>query len=82
MFGLMGLVQSLLDIGSSLLCGIAFGGGIDYSIHIIEADLRNLKREQYRGKARYIDTPGDLSKPCKRSKKHPLLKELMFFDIA
>ncbi|KZZ56802.1 RND family transporter, partial [Oleiphilus sp. HI0123] len=51
MFGLMGLLQIPLDIGSSLLCGIAFGIGIDYSIHIVEAYLRNLKALQSRDAA-------------------------------
>jgi predicted RND superfamily exporter protein len=40
MFGLMGIFSIPLDIGSSLVCGIAFGIGIDYSIHIVEAYLR------------------------------------------
>ena len=51
MFGLMGMFQIPLDIGSSLLCGIAFGIGIDYSIHIVEAYLRNLQTSQNRHKA-------------------------------
>lgn len=40
MFGLMGIFAIPLDIGSSLVCGVAFGIGIDYSIHIVEAYLR------------------------------------------
>ena len=40
MFGLMGHFAIPLDIGSSLVCGIAFGIGIDYSIHIVEAYRR------------------------------------------
>ena len=40
MFGLMGIFSIPLDIGSSLVCGVAFGIGIDYSIHIVEAYLR------------------------------------------
>lgn len=40
MFGLMGHLSIPLDIGTSLVCGIAFGIGIDYSIHIVEAFLR------------------------------------------
>lgn len=40
MFGLMGIFSIPLDIGTSLVCGIAFGIGIDYSIHIVEAYLR------------------------------------------
>lgn len=43
MFGLMGIFKIPLDIGSSLVCGVAFGIGIDYSIHIIEAYLRQLR---------------------------------------
>jgi hypothetical protein len=43
MFGLMGIFSVPLDIGSSLVCGVAFGIGIDYSIHIIEAYLRYIK---------------------------------------
>ncbi len=43
MFGLMGIFSIPLDIGSSLVCGVAFGIGIDYSIHIIEAYLRHLR---------------------------------------
>jgi len=42
MFGLMGLLGIPLDIGSCLVCGVAFGIGIDYSIHIIEAFKRNV----------------------------------------
>jgi len=42
MFGLMGFLRIPLDIGSCLVCGIAFGIGIDYSIHIIEAFKRNI----------------------------------------
>jgi len=42
MFGLMGYLGIPLDIGSCLICGIAFGIGIDYSIHIIEAFKRHL----------------------------------------
>jgi predicted RND superfamily exporter protein len=41
MFGIMGFLSIPLDIGSSLVCGIALGIGIDYSIHIIEAFKRN-----------------------------------------
>ena len=41
MFALMGFLRIPLDIGSCLVCGIAFGIGIDYSIHIIEAFKRN-----------------------------------------
>lgn len=48
MFGVMGMMTIPLDIGSSLLCGIAFGIGIDYSIHIIEAYQRNLDAEACR----------------------------------
>jgi len=44
MFGLMGIFSIPLDIGSSLVCGVAFGIGIDYSIHIIEAYLRQIKQ--------------------------------------
>lgn len=43
MFGLMGIFSIPLDIGSSLVCGVAFGIGIDYSIHIIEAYSRNIR---------------------------------------
>lgn len=43
MFGLMGIFSIPLDIGSSLVCGVAFGIGIDYSIHIIEAYLRYMR---------------------------------------
>jgi len=48
MFGVMGMTAIPLDIGSSLLCGIAFGIGIDYSIHIIEAYQRNLNSQACR----------------------------------
>lgn len=40
MFGVMGHFGFSLDIGSSLVAGIAFGIGIDYSIHMIEAIRR------------------------------------------
>lgn len=40
MFGVMGHFGFPLDIGSSLVAGIAFGIGIDYSIHVIEAIRR------------------------------------------
>ena len=43
MFGLMGAFGFSIDIGSSLVAGIAFGIGIDYSIHLIEA----LRRSAY-----------------------------------
>ncbi len=44
MFGLMGVFAIPLDIGTSLVCGIAFGIGIDYSIHIVEAYLRQARQ--------------------------------------
>lgn len=40
MFGVMGIFGFPLDIGSSLVSGIAFGIGIDYAIHLIEAMRR------------------------------------------
>ena len=40
MFGVMGLFGFPLDVGSSLVAGIAFGIGIDYAIHLIEAIRR------------------------------------------
>jgi len=40
MFGVMGYFDFPLDVGSSLVAGIAFGIGIDYSIHLIEAVRR------------------------------------------
>jgi predicted RND superfamily exporter protein len=44
MVGIMGIFSIPLDIGSSLVCGVAFGIGIDYSIHIIEAYLRHIRQ--------------------------------------
>jgi predicted RND superfamily exporter protein len=49
MFGMMGLFTIPLDIGSSLVCGVAFGIGIDYSIHIVEAYIRERKAMAVQG---------------------------------
>lgn len=40
MFGIMGLLGFAIDIGSSVIASIAFGIGIDYSIHFVEAVRR------------------------------------------
>jgi len=40
MFGIMGLLGFSIDIGSSVIASIAFGIGIDYSIHFVEAIRR------------------------------------------
>jgi len=40
MFGIMGLLGFSIDIGSSVIASIAFGIGIDYSIHFVEAVRR------------------------------------------
>jgi len=40
MFGIMGLFGFSIDIGSSVIASIAFGIGIDYSIHFVEAVRR------------------------------------------
>jgi predicted RND superfamily exporter protein len=40
MFGVMGLLGFSIDIGSSVIASIAFGIGIDYSIHFVEAVRR------------------------------------------
>jgi len=37
MFGMMGIMDLSIDVGSSIVASIAIGIGIDYSIHIIEA---------------------------------------------
>ena len=40
MFGIMGLLDFSIDIASSVIASVAFGIGIDYSIHFIEAVRR------------------------------------------
>jgi len=40
MFGIMGMLGFSIDIGSSVIASIAFGIGIDYSIHFVEAVRR------------------------------------------
>ncbi|CAM3960199.1 efflux RND transporter permease subunit [Pseudoalteromonas byunsanensis] len=39
--GIMALLDIPLDIGTSMICGICFGVGIDYSIHFISVYKRN-----------------------------------------
>lgn len=46
-FGTMGHMQFSLDIGSTLFSGIAFGIGIDYAIHLIEALRRSSASNRY-----------------------------------
>ena len=42
MFSIMGIFDFSIDIGSSVVAGIALGVGIDYSVHLIEAIKRSL----------------------------------------
>jgi predicted RND superfamily exporter protein len=45
MFGIMGLLGFAIDIGSSVIASIAFGIGIDYSIHFVEAIRRTYQAD-------------------------------------
>ncbi len=45
MFGIMGMFGFSIDIGSSVIASIAFGIGIDYSIHFVEAVRRTYEPE-------------------------------------
>lgn len=42
MFSIMGIFDFSIDIGSSVVAGIALGVGIDYAVHLIEAIKRSL----------------------------------------
>ena len=64
-FGTMGHMQFSLDIGSTLFSGIAFGIGIDYAIHLIEALRRsnryNNRIEIIQGALRQVTLPISIS---------------------
>jgi len=42
MFSIMGIFDFSIDIGSSVVAGIALGVGIDYAVHLIESIKRSL----------------------------------------
>jgi predicted RND superfamily exporter protein len=44
MFGIMGIFSYPIDIGSSVVAGIALGIGIDYAVHLFEAIKRSLNQ--------------------------------------
>jgi len=65
MFSIMGIFDFSIDIGSSVVAGIALGVGIDYSVHLIEA----IKRSAYIGnpKETIVHALGQVIRPISTS---------------